>query len=200
MSPNTRWRASSAMACALLAGAALLAALPSARADTTLAKPPHVTDYVEGPRLGGSGRLTWWGFQVYDAHLFVPSRGLDPANFTRTPFVLELTYKRELSGKAIADASRDEILRLGFGSADARTRWHAEMARLFPDVKAGSTLAGVNLPGKGVRFYADGKRVGSIDEPEFARAFFAIWLDERTAAPRLRDSLLQEARAPRGPG
>jgi hypothetical protein len=62
---------------------------------------------------------------------------------------------------------------------------------LFPDVEKGRKLAGVNLPGTGARFYFDGQLLGSIDDPAFARAFFAIWLDERTKAPQLRESLLK---------
>jgi hypothetical protein len=32
---------------------------------------------------------------------------------------------------------------------------------------------------------------GEIAEPEFARLFFAIWLDPRTSAPDLRAALLR---------
>ena len=35
-------------------------------------------------------------------------------------------------------------------------------------------IAGVNLPGRGARFYVDGRFAGSVDEPAFARAFFAM--------------------------
>jgi hypothetical protein len=32
--------------------------------------------------------------------------------------------------------------------------------------------------------------LGTIDDPVFARAFFAIWLDPRTREPQLRNRLL----------
>ena len=32
--------------------------------------------------------------------------------------------------------------------------------------------------------------LGEIADPEFGRAFFAIWLDPRTSAPQLRANLL----------
>ena len=157
--------------------------------------PPHVTQYFSDARLAGIGKLTWYGFHVYDARLYVPAAGIDRRNPAASPFALELTYKRSLSGRAIADASRDEIERLEFGSAESRARWHTQMVELFPNVKRDDSLAGVNLPGRGVRFYLDGKALGSIDDPQFALAFFAIWLDQRTNAPRLRESLLQQAAA-----
>lgn len=184
---------------AILVLASLLLALTGAVAPVAVAHaqapPPHVTQYFSDARLAGIGKLTWYGFHVYDARLYVPAAGIDRRNPAASPFALELTYKRSLSGRAIADASRDEIERLDFGSAESRARWHAQMVELFPDVKRDHSLAGVNLPGRGVRFYLDGKALGSIDDPQFARAFFAIWLDERTSAPRLRESLLQQAAA-----
>lgn len=150
----------------------------------------HIARYVNDARLAGEGKLTWLGFHVYDARLYAPA-GFDVGNPFAQQFVLELTYARKLEGKAIAEASRDEMQRLAFGNAEQHARWLAQMEKLFPDVEKGRRIAGVNQPGKGARFYVDGDFVGSIDEPEFARAFFAIWLDPRTRAPRLRDSLLK---------
>ncbi len=107
--------------------------------------------------------------------------------------MLELRYARRLSGASIADTSRDEITRLQFGDDARRAAWHADMLRIFPDVGAGKRLAGVNLPGRGARFYFDGRFIGAIEDPAFARAFFAIWLDPRTKVPKLREQLLAGA-------
>jgi hypothetical protein len=183
-----------------LAAAALVAAAtvsdPSAAAAVSAgadhSAPAHVRQYIEDVRLAGTGKLTWYGFHVYDAALFVPSR-FELADAAAHRFVLELTYARRLDGKGIAEASRDEIGRLGFGTEAQRGRWYEQMLNLFPNVEKGRRLAGVNVPGSGVRFYFDGRFLGSIDDPAFARAFFAIWLDERTRAPQLRENLLKGA-------
>jgi hypothetical protein len=156
------------------------------------ALPPPVTTYLGDARLAGQGRLTWFGFHVYDARLYVgPAAG--PVDPLRQPFVLELTYARRLRGDAIADTSRGEIERLGFGDEPRRARWLEQMRRIFPDVERDTRLAGVHQPGVGVRFYRDGRFVGAVDDPEFARAFFSIWLDERTREPGLRAQLLGAA-------
>jgi len=183
MSPNT-------LVAAALVAAASIAAAPAAANSPPAGAPAHVRKYVGDAPLAGSGRLTWFGLHVYDAALYAPAR-IEPANPTAQGFVLELTYARRLDGKGIADASRDEIERLGFGTQAQRAGWHERMLTLFPDVEKGRRLAGVNVPGAGVRFYFDGRFIGSVDDPAFARAFFAIWLDERTKAPQLRDSLLK---------
>ena len=63
------------------------------------------------------------------------------------------------------------------------------MSQIFPDVKPGDQITGVYKPGGAVFLY-NNRQVGEIRDPEFARFFFAIWLDPRTSAPGLRQSLL----------
>jgi hypothetical protein len=107
------------------------------------------------------------------------------------PLALELRYLRSLMGETIVEGSDKEIARLGQGQPAQRAQWSAQMSRIFPDVREGDRLTGVLDPGKGVRFYHNDRPLGSIDDPAFGRAFFSIWLDERTQAPSLRQSLLQ---------
>lgn len=196
MSSSTRC-AGASVARAFAAWALALAAIAPLQAGETSAEsspamPAAVHAYVGDARLAGEGRLTWFGFHVYDARLFVPP-GFDARDPSAQRFVLELTYARRLSGRSIADTSRDELARLGYGSESDRERWHRAMERIFPDVDKGRRIAGVHLPGRGARFYFDGRFAGAIEEAEFARGFFAIWLDARTRAPALRASLLRFA-------
>lgn len=137
-------------------------------------------------RLAGEGRLRWFGLLVYDATLWADGARWDP----QRAFALDLRYARDFQGHRLARTSTDEMRRLGFGSDAQLSRWNAQMEQLFPDVRKGERITGVNLPGRGVQFFHDGRPVGSVDDPEFARAFFAIWLDERTREPRLRQSLM----------
>ncbi|UUZ55997.1 chalcone isomerase family protein [Massilia sp. H-1] len=67
------------------------------------------------------------------------------------------------------------------------------MKEIFPDVKEGTRISGVFLPGSQARFYLDGKPLATVPDPEFARAFFAIWLDPKTSAKGLRTALLKDA-------
>lgn len=194
MSCSTRCAGASA-AGAVAACALSIGMFAAAHADEApAAVPAAVRAHVDHPRLAGEGRLTWFGFHVYDARLFV-APGFDARDPTAHRFVLELTYARRLSGRSIADTSRDELARLGYGSESDRQRWHRAMQSIFPDVDRGRRIAGVHLPGRGARFYFDDRFVGAIEEAEFARGFFAIWLDARTRAPQLRAKLLRLAEA-----
>ena len=64
------------------------------------------------------------------------------------------------------------------------------MQRVFPDVKDGDHLLGVYRD-EIASFYQGERLIGSIANPGFAAAFFAIWLDARTSAPELRAALLK---------
>jgi len=191
MSSSTRWwRAEFALAGLLAAAPAAAVMQVAAIAPSSTATPEHVSRYLEDSRPLGAGRLTFFGLHVYDAQLFVP-RSYAGGDLMPLPFAIELTYARSLSGKAIADRSYDEIVKLAYGSKEQRSRWREAMATLFPDVKSGQRLAGIHVPGAPTRFYLDGRYLGEVADPEFGRAFFAIWLDPRTSAPDLRRRLLQ---------
>lgn len=80
--------------------------------------------------------------------------------------------------------------RIGSFSEAQAQAWLQAMTAAFPDVRAGDRLLGVHLPGRGAQFYYNGRPTRAIDDPEFARLFFGIWLSEQTPAPKLRAALL----------
>ncbi len=170
------------------AGQRLLVGLAAASVVMTAAMKPLQAN-IEGFQLQGTGTLRWMGLKIYDARLFTPHR-LDPQQLAKQPFALELTYARDFSGNSIAERSMDEIKRLGMGSASQRQAWYLRMQALFPDVKAGDRIRGVYRPGEGALFFHNDNPIGSINDIDFARAFFAIWLDPKTAKPSLRKELL----------
>lgn len=152
--------------------------------------PPEAAKIIPDLRPVGEGRLRWFGFHVYDAKLWAEDGRADPAG----ALVLTIRYARPLPGTAIAERSHEEIVRLGFGTDRERDRWAERMRELFPDVRDGDELAGVHLPGRGARFYMNGRPLGEVSDAAFARAFFSIWLDPRTSAKDLRAQLLGEKR------
>ncbi len=172
--------------------AALLMLVCASLAVARVDLPDAVRAEVAPMQLLGSGRMTWFGLHVYDAALWSPANasasGLPPN--LDAPFALALRYSRDFQGERIAERSLVEIERLDFGTTAERQRWLAAMRELFPDVRAGETLTGLYRPGVGAEFYHQDRRLGRIDDAAFARAFFSIWLDPRTRAPRLREQLI----------
>ena len=168
----------------LFAVVCLLLGIASAQAANI---PAHIQQELPDARLSGQGTFRWYGLKIYDATLWVGKSGYQNNS---AKFILNLSYARELYGEKIAKASIDEIRELGIGSGEQQQAWLGKMKALFPDVKEGSQISGVYLPGQAARFYLDGKLLGEINDAEFARAFFAIWLDPRTSASGLRKQLL----------
>jgi len=170
--------------------AALLFSCVLAHARVDL--PDTLHGSVPQMQLLGSGKMTWFGLHVYDAALWSPSasaRAQQPLDLD-VPFALALRYSRDFEGERIAERSLVEIERLGFGTREQRSRWLAAMRGLFPDVRAGETLTGLYRPGEGAEFFHQDRSLGRIEDAAFARAFFSIWLDPRTRAPRLREQLI----------
>lgn len=159
---------------------------------TAGAAPGHIEEHLAQARLAGKGTFRWFGLSIYDAELWVGEKGYRPD----APFVLDLRYARKLDGIKIAEASADQMEKTGAGTPAQRAQWLARMKTIFPDVKEGTHLSGAFLPGVGARFYLDGKVLATVPDPEFARAFFGIWLDPATSARSLRTALLKDA-APR---
>lgn len=175
-----------ARSAAWLAGLALaFVAAGLARAQSL---PPELAALDPPLRESGAGPFRYFGFHVYDARLWVAGERFDP----RARFVLGLRYSREIAGEDIARSSADEIRRLAGASAPDLERWAERMRRLFPSVKPGDEIVGVHQPERGARFFHNGRLLGEIAEPAFARAFFAIWLDPRTRGTALRRALLGE--------
>lgn len=158
-------------------------------AGAALAAATHIDAAVPQARLAGSGLYTWFGLKVYTAELYVGPKGYAPD----LPFALDLRYARNFKGSKIAEVSVEQMAKIGAGSSEQRALWQEKMQAVFPDVRENSHITGVNLPGVGARFFLDGAPLGAIDDPAFARAFFAIWLDPATTAPDLRKALLRQA-------
>ena len=131
----------------------------------------------------GTGELRRFGFLVYEAQLWAGANPADP------PVALQLTYKRDIAGSKIVAASIDQMRALGAGEQQLGA-WAGAMARIFPDVKPGDQIVGIYRPGSATFLY-NNREIGQINDPEFARLFFGIWLDPRTTEPKLRNQLLQ---------
>jgi len=151
--------------------------------------PSEVQAALPGARLQGQGRLRFFGLHVYDIRLWSssPLRGEDAL---RLGAALEIEYARKLLGTLIAERSLTEMQRLADIPVGDGERWLATMKQLFPDVQAGDRIIGVHQPGEGARFHLNGRLLGEVRDPTFARLFFGIWLSPRTSEPQLRAALL----------
>jgi hypothetical protein len=152
--------------------------------------PVHAAEYImahiPNPQPVGTARLSIFMMDIYDATLLAQGGKWQPGD----PLALQLRYLRELKGNKIADRSVEEMRSIGITDEVKLAAWHTQMRRIFPDVREGMTLTGILTPKGESIFLRDGQEIGRIIDPDFGKAFFGIWLSEKTSAPDLRQKLL----------
>lgn len=146
----------------------------------------QIGQYVPDAKRVGHARFTVMFWDVYDASLYAPNgRWRSDA-----PFALQLSYLRDIPGHKIADRSVEEMRKQGLGDEVKLADWHAQMLRIFPDVNDQTSLTGVYTQKGETVFFNGSREIGRINDPQFGRYFFNIWLGENTSAPELRHELL----------
>jgi Chalcone isomerase-like len=198
--PQAILRAARTLSLALALSLALQPALaqggPAANGAAVIAGPEDIRtelkELLPHNRLVGRGRLTYFGFQVYDARLWA-APGFRAEDLSSQPFALELAYLRDFASADVAARSILEMRRSADISESQAKAWTQEMLRVIPDVKKGDRIMGANKPGIGAAFLVNGKPGGEIRDVEFARLFFGIWLSPKTSEPKLRSALLAGA-------
>ncbi len=136
-------------------------------------------------QVKGTARLRAYLFHVYDGALWTTNGewGWDE------PFVLDFRYARRLNGADIAERGAKEMQALGH-CEELKNCWLEEQKKAFPDVADGDRITGWYRPGQPTRFYFNGEFHHQVDDPDFARPFFEIWMSEDTSEPAFRRRLL----------
>ena len=199
MSRSTRLFATSALASTALGlAAALLAAdglAQSARGCSgNDALPPEIVRSALAPiEFRGEGELRWFGILAYRARLWTPPGTVTHA-LANGPLAFEIRYARRFRHDQLASRSIGEMKHIAAGSEAQYTQWFAAMMNIFRDVDEGDCLLGVLMPNGATRFYYNSAPIGTVDDPEFGRAFFGIWLSPSTSQPALRKKLIGESK------
>jgi hypothetical protein len=130
----------------------------------------------------GQGRMTYWGFNLYDAKLFASK---DP----KGGIALDIQYLRKFESKDLTKQTLDELKNLGISDTQ-RAEWAEPLARAFKTVQVGDSITAIRKPQGGTQFFYNGQFVSEISGESFSEAFFGIWLHPKTSAPQLRKVLL----------
>ena len=151
------------------------------RAELTVAE-QHVPD----ADLVGEARLKVMLWNVFDARLYATGGQYD----TDAPFALSLSYLRKLKGEQIVDKTISEMEQQGKYDRSELESWSLRLAEIIKDVDASTTITGVRDVNGHTLFYRNGDYLGKIEDADFTRGFFAIWLGEGTSNPRFRQQLM----------
>jgi hypothetical protein len=145
------------------------------------------------PRLVGQHRLTYWGFEVYDASLWASTPFAAP-DWHKQVLGLELRYLRDFKGTDLAQRSIDEIQGQRPLSPTQLQIWSATLQTLMPNVRAGESITAIYSPDQGMQLLHQDRLMGELRDAEFARRFLGIWLATETSQRKLRQNLLAAAR------
>lgn len=143
----------------------------------------HINSAFGATRLQGAGKLTWWGLDIYDAALY------RAGSLSSPEFALNLRYQKSFTGLAIANRTADEMKKMGIPDTQA-VLWGKELAAFLPNIESGQSLTAIYTPKQGTLFFYDGKQIAQVKGADFSKAFFGIWFDSKTSAPKLRTELL----------
>lgn len=161
---------------------------PTVVAVSAMHAPDELSAFGPSWSLRGSGVLRFFGFKAYDAHLWqLP--GARDFSYAR-PFALDIRYAMSIKGADIINTSLIEMSRITPMPTEKLNAWSVLMNSIFVDVKSGDRLVGLHLPGRGARFFLNGRLLGESADEAFSEAFFKIWLDPQTKRPELRLALL----------
>jgi hypothetical protein len=142
--------------------------------------------YVQNPDVVGEARLKIMFWDIYDAKLSAMNGEYQEG----TPMALSLSYLRDFDGEDIASRSIDEMRDLGYKDEILLAKWFEQMRSLFPNVKKGENITGALDEKQSTHFYYQGMSLGIIEDVNFSKAFFGIWLNENTSEPKMRKKLL----------
>lgn len=162
----------------------LFLALP-ALAETP---PNEVRQSVKDPGAIGQVVFRWLGVPLYEATLFTPSRR---AFDWSTPLALQLVYARDISGKALIDATLSELRRIEGRQADHR-EIGAKLGRCFRDVRDGDSYVAIAGAPDRIGFWLNGTRVCEFRHAGAKQRILGIWLSDDSRSTRLARRLRGE--------
>jgi len=192
--PNTRLTLAAMLAVLMLslglasgAQAAPASATPAANTSANNLPPAPISQ--NNSRLGQS-TYDWFWIKLYTAELWAPTAVQSMDQLWQTPFALSLTYDISIRPAKLAQVTLEQMEHQAPLAPDVAERWVQQLTKLYPPIAKGTTLIGLYNPAGRMALYCDGKLLGEIQESDFAKRFFQIWLDARSSYPKNRLQLL----------
>lgn len=174
---------------------ALSAGLAAAAELQGVSMPDNVTVEDRQLALNGMGlrEATFLKVDVYVAGLYLEKPSADPQEILGSDqakrILMHFVYKK-VEQKKLAKGWMEG---LEANTGDRFERYRASLDRLngwMEDVVAGDTMTFTAIPGQGLEVVVKDQRKGVIDDEEFARDFWSIWLGPSPPNAGLKTGLL----------
>lgn len=140
-----------------------------------------VSKELNNAQLLGSGTFRFLGLPLYDAKLYTP--GGAPFSWNED-FGLELTYRKNLTQKALVNSTLEEIARQG---NNAPTR--AQLEQCFQAVSKGDTYLAISQGPNAIGFWRNGRKTCTLSYSGAKRGFMSIFLGSNTRSASFTSQL-----------
>jgi len=142
-------------------------------------------------KLNGLGLRKKAVFKVYVGGLYLESPSKDAGAILTADQAkaIRMHFLRDLTKAQLVEAFQEGFDANAKDRASQKAAFDRMMA-LVPDVKEGSTLTLVYVPGKGTTLSAGSKELGLFEGKGFADAVFAIWLGPKPPSDDLKKGML----------
>ena len=129
-------------------------------------------------------KVLFW--EVYESSLYTPDGTWQEST---KPFRLDIRYLRTISAEDLVKQTGKEWAEQGKVSAQ-HAQWQEDLRAMWPNVTEGDVISlTINKTGVST-FLFNGKRLGSLQNPQFGEDFSGIWLGADTTRPKLRKQLI----------
>lgn len=173
----------------LASGSQAVNATATANPNTSPNNLPPAPISQNNSRLGQS-TYDWFLVKLYTAELWAPTPVQSMDQLWQTPFALSLTYDIRIKPAKLAQVTLEQMEHQAPVAPDVAERWVQQLTQLYPPIAKGTTLIGLYNPAGRMALYCDGKLLGEIQDSDFSKRFFQIWLDARSSYPKNRLQLL----------
>jgi hypothetical protein len=173
----------------LASGSQAANATATANPNTSPNNLPPAPISQNNSRLGQS-TYDWFLVKLYTAELWAPTPVQSMDQLWQTPFALSLTYDIRIKPAKLAQVTLEQMEHQAPVAPDVAERWVQQLTQLYPPIAKGTTLIGLYNPAGRMALYCDGKLLGEIQDSDFSKRFFQIWLDARSSYPKNRLQLL----------
>jgi hypothetical protein len=142
-------------------------------------------------KLNGLGLRKKAMFKVYVGGLYLESPSKDAGAILASDQAkgIRMHFLRDLTKAQLVEAFR-EGFEANVKDPAAQKAAFDKMLALVPDVKEGTTLTFMYLPGKGTTLSAGNKELGVFEGKGFADAVFSIWLGPKPPSDDLKKGML----------
>lgn len=165
---------------------AVLAMLLLASPAFSSTKPPELEGVITSSSPYGRGSLSWFLFHVYDAQIWT-----DATRWSyEAPFALCVTYAMGFDANELKENTLEQVRKVATLSPEEEKRFDGYLVRAYRDVQDNDRVCAMFTPPGQLAFFVNAEETLHVQDAGFARAFFDIWLSEKTPEPSLRSGLL----------